>query len=94
MMRSSDAKASCSPRALKFKKRTRIKWVREEDAALVQFVALHRDLQPTDLQWPAMNPDDQYWKLAAAYIKEISGTKHLRKGEFSSSLDNAYFHFL
>ena len=29
-------------------------WTNKENAALVQFVALHKDLQETDKEWPSM----------------------------------------
>ena len=36
-------------------------WSTEEDTALVQFVALHKDQQATEVEWPAMKALHEYW---------------------------------
>ena len=46
---------------LKIKKKNRKAWSLQEDTALVQFVALHKDMQPTNVEWPAMKPKHEYW---------------------------------
>ena len=70
-----------SPKVLKFdSKKQRIVWQRKEDVALVQFVALHKDLQPTKSEWPSLNPRSKYRKHAADYIKQTAGTSYLREG--------------
>ena len=48
--------------------------------ALVQFVVLHKDLQPTKSEWPSLNPKSKYWKDAADYIKQTAGTSYLIEG--------------
>ena len=47
----------------------------KEDIALVQFVALHRDMQPT-----ALNSKSKYWEKASKYIHEVAGTSYLQEG--------------
>ena len=72
-----------SPKVLKFDaKKQRILWQRREDVALVQFVALHKDLQPTASEWPSVNPKSDYWKDAALYIQQTAGTTYLREGKY------------
>ena len=71
-----------SPKVLKFdSKKQRIIWQRKEDVALVQFVALHKDLQPTNIAWPSLNPKAGYWKEAAEYVKQTAKTSYLREGQ-------------
>ncbi|KAJ7373269.1 hypothetical protein OS493_012858 [Desmophyllum pertusum] len=63
---------------LKNSKKSRRAWSQEEDTALVQFVALHKDKQATDVEWPAMKAMHLYWYDAAKYIKQTACTQHLR----------------
>ena len=67
---------------LKSSKKPRQAWSAEEDTALVQFIALHKDQQSTDAEWPAMKAPNIYWSDAAKYINQTAGTKHLREGTF------------
>lgn len=46
----------------------------------MQFVALHKDKQATDVEWPAMKAMHLYWYDAAKYIKQTACTQHLRNG--------------
>lgn len=52
----------------------RKKWTKCETQALVQFVALHKDLQPTESVWPAMTVKHDYWEAAAQYIAATAKT--------------------
>ena len=65
---------------LKSIKKARKPWVTMEDTALVQFVALHKDKQATEAEWPAMKAQVEYWTEAAIYIKQTASTEHLREG--------------
>jgi len=59
-------KPLCSPlRELEPTKKSRKPWTATEDAAFVQFVALHKDKQPTEAAWPAMKAQHEYWTEAA-----------------------------
>lgn len=46
----------------------------------MQFIALHKDLQPTGAEWPAMKAQHDYWSEAAQYIKDAAETEYLREG--------------
>ena len=72
---------------LKSSKKARRIWSVEEDSALVQFVALHKDQQPSDVEWPAMKQEHAYWSDASKYLKETAGTEHLREGIFCKSIN-------
>lgn len=48
----------------------------------MQFVALHKDKQATDVEWPAMKAMHLYWYDAAKYIKQTACTQHLRDGKY------------
>ena len=65
---------------LKNAKKARKPWGMAEDTALVQFIALHKDKQPTEAEWPAMKVNHEYWGEAALYIQQTAGTGHLREG--------------
>ena len=65
---------------MKAPKRKRESWSVKEDSALVQFIALHKDMQPTDVEWPAMKANHHYWTEAAQYVKDTANTKSLREG--------------
>lgn len=65
---------------LKIKKKNRKAWSLQEDTALVQFVALHKDMQLTNVEWPAMKAQHEYWSEAARYIQQTTQTDHLRDG--------------
>lgn len=62
-------------------------WTNKENAALVQFVALHKDLQETDKEWPSMRATHSYWADAASFIKNMSGTAFVRKGILKAFLN-------
>ena len=47
-----------------------------------QFVALHKDLQPTENEWPCMKPNHPYWLEAAKFIEQNAKGSHLRKCEY------------
>ena len=73
-------KPLCSPlRELEPTKKSRKPWTATEDAALVQFVALHKDKQPTEAPWPAMKAQHEYW-TEVAMLNRTAGTQHLRAG--------------
>ena len=55
-------------------------WTKAENVALVQFVALHKDLQDSPKEWPSMRANHKYWNEAADYIKKVAGTAYLRRG--------------
>ena len=59
-------------------------WSEAEDRATVQFIAMHKDEQATDNEWPAMRSEAEYWSLAARYIKSSTGVQYLRKGKCSN----------
>ena len=69
---------------LKIKKKNRKAWSLQEDTALVHFVALHKDMQPTNVEWPAVKPQHEYWTEAAQYIQQTTQTGHLREGNLAS----------
>lgn len=56
-------------------------WTKAEDLALVQYIALHKDEQTSDIDWPAMRAEADYWIKAAQYIKSASGVHYHRKGK-------------
>ena len=56
-------------------------WSEAEDRATIQFIAMHKDAQATDNEWPAMRSEAEYWSLAARYIKSSTGVQYLRKGK-------------
>lgn len=74
------SKIIISPKLLREKKRTRINWPHKEDVALVQFVALHKDLQASTIEWPQPSPESDYWDKAADYIQQVAGTPYRRQG--------------
>ena len=53
-------------------------WFEAEDQDTVQFIAMHKDEQATDNEWPAMRAEAEYWSLAARYIKSSTGVQYLR----------------
>lgn len=54
------------------------KWQENEEKALVEFIALHSDLNTSaDGRWPSTHGAD-YWREAAAYISERNPGCHLR----------------
>lgn len=61
----------------------RIPWTVDEDTALVQFVSLYKDEQPTDSVWPAMKSYHQYWSKAAKFIQESVGSASARIGKIT-----------
>lgn len=67
-------------KVLKSPQKKREPWSKKEDSALVQFIALHKDMQPTDVAWPAMKAHHFYWTEAAQYIKDTADTENLRQG--------------
>ncbi|XP_063448946.1 uncharacterized protein LOC134728306 isoform X2 [Mytilus trossulus] len=56
------------------KKRRQPVWTQKELCSLVEFVALHKDLQSSDNEWPAMNADNIYWTKASDFIKQTCGS--------------------
>ena len=64
------------------KRATKIPWSSEEDSCLIQFVVLHKDLQPTENDWPCIKPNHPYWLEAAKFIKQNAKGSHLRKCEY------------
>lgn len=69
---------SRSPRKCLVKK---YPWSDAEDRATVQFIAMHKDEQATDNEWPAMRSEAEYWSLAARYMKSSTGVQYLRKAQ-------------
>lgn len=63
-------------KVLKSPQKKREPWSKKEDSALVQFIALHKDMQPTDVAWPAMKAHHSYWTEAAQYIKDTADTEN------------------
>ena len=73
------AKGLKSPKQLRFSpKQRRNLWRTEEDRSLVEFIALHRDMQPTSSEWPGMRAQHDFWRKAAKFIKENAPTIHVR----------------
>lgn len=68
---------------LKISKKARRVWSTQEDTALVQFVALHKDQQASEAEWPAMKSTHAYWSDAAKYIKQTAGSGYLREGKLN-----------
>ncbi len=73
-----------SPKRLSPKKRTRTDWTRQEDSALVQFIALHCDIAETSKpsnknQWPSTKKNE-YWKKASKFVAEASFSAVNRAG--------------
>lgn len=58
----------------------RIPWSTSEDKALVQFVSLHQDEQPSDSVWPGMKAHHPYWSKAAKFVQETTSSEK-RTGE-------------
>ncbi|CAC5378338.1 unnamed protein product [Mytilus coruscus] len=56
------------------KKRRQPVWTQKELCSLVEFVALHKDLQSSENEWPAMNADNVYWTKASDFIKQTCGS--------------------
>ncbi|OWF37374.1 uncharacterized protein LOC110440241 [Mizuhopecten yessoensis] len=56
------------------KKRRQPVWTQKELCSLVEFVALHKDLQSSSNEWPAMNADNVYWTKASDFIKQTCGS--------------------
>ncbi|KAL9982315.1 hypothetical protein ACROYT_G004343 [Oculina patagonica] len=54
-------------------------WSLAEDRTLVEFIALHKDAQASENEWPAMLAEAEYWSMAARYIKSAAGVQYLRK---------------
>ncbi len=52
-----------------------------EKKALVKFVALCKDEQPTESIWPAMKDKHSYWQKAAKFVAETTDSPP-RKGTF------------
>ena len=55
-----------------------ITWSFSEDRALIQFISLHPDLNPSEKTWPAMRIDNPYWTAASKYVKDACKTPHIR----------------
>ena len=53
------------------------KWSSEEDRALVQFIGIYSDLNPSDSDWPAMCADSSFCLEAAPYVSKTCQTPHL-----------------
>lgn len=68
---------------LKISKKAGRVWSTQEDTALVQFVALHKDQQASEAEWPAMKSTHAYWSDAAKYIKQTAGSGYLREGKLN-----------
>jgi len=56
-----------------------------EDCALIQYVALYKDQQHSEAEWPSMKTEQgqihKYWVEAAKYIQATAGVPHIRSGE-------------
>ena len=59
----------------------KVPWTSAEDLALVQYIALHKDEQATEKEWPAMRAESDYWLQAAQYVQSATGVQYLRKGK-------------
>ena len=76
------AKGLQSPKQLSFSARDkRVFWSDKEDCSLVQFIALHRDLQPTSTEWPSVRSNHEYWEHASKFMGEMTGSSVNRKGK-------------
>ncbi|XP_021363622.1 uncharacterized protein LOC110456905 [Mizuhopecten yessoensis] len=49
-------------------------WTDDQVRSLIEFVALHKDLQTSDSEWPSMRSDHVYWIKAAEYVQMIDGS--------------------
>lgn len=62
------------------KKRRLLEWSHDEEQALVEYVALHRDETFCEsTEWPGMNSKSKYWSDAANYIQNKT-KMHIRSG--------------
>ena len=43
-------------------------WTDNEMRSLIEFVALYKDLQTSESEWPSMRPDHVYWSKTAEYV--------------------------
>ncbi len=79
------ARAKASPRLRTPQKTPRRKkgkrWTEKEKAAVVQYVALHKDVQPTETLWPAMADGHVYWHDAVEFVAKTANTTP-RKGMY------------
>ena len=78
-----------SPKRISPKKRVRIDWTREEDAALVQFIALHGDVAGTaevicQGHWPSTK-NEEYWEQASKFVREATSSATIRPGIINCS---------
>ena len=65
----------CTPQKSPPKKRSRNRtWSQQELRSLVEYVALHKDAQNSENEWPAMNDDNNYWFKTSEFIKQTCGT--------------------
>lgn len=55
------------------KKRREGPWSAKEIRSLIEFVALHKDIQSTENEWPSMRPEHTYWEKAYEYVKRLTG---------------------
>jgi hypothetical protein len=67
-------------------KREHILWNAQEDKALVQFVFLYKDEQPTDNVWPGMKASHPYWSTAAKYVQETVQSPERRTGKIGMQM--------
>ena len=71
-----------SPKQLPSVSKKPIPWQRNEQVALVQFVALFDDLKKDGCEWPTFGNRHDYWEKAAAFVQETTGTDYKRSSKF------------
>ncbi|XP_064622698.1 uncharacterized protein LOC135484921 isoform X2 [Lineus longissimus] len=62
-------------------------WSHDETVALVQFIAMHRELQTNEeTEWPMMKPPHNYWTEAAKYIHDVTESVKRQAGGIRSKV--------
>ena len=59
-------------------------WTDNEMRSLIEFVALYKDLQASESEWPSMRPDHDYWSKKAEYVKLVVGSSRSCKYHFAN----------
>lgn len=61
-------------------------WSYAELCSLVEYVALHKDTQSAESEWPAMNADNNYWTDASKFIMMSCGTSRGSKYQIMNQI--------
>lgn len=52
----------------------------------MEYVALHKDTQSSESEWPAMNADNNYWTDASKFIMMSCGTSRGSKYQIMNQI--------